>query len=76
MTQDTIEYGEGHAGQQLRRARLVNLDVLVADFDRVVVTAFDLVVDVEFCSIAALANMLSMPKLPEKWLKKKNTNPT
>lgn len=54
----------------------MNLDVLVADFDRVVVTAFDLVVDVEFCSIAALANMLSMPKLPEKWLKKKNTNPT
>lgn len=36
----------------------MNLDVLVADFDRVIVTAFDLVVNIEFCIIAASASIL------------------
>jgi hypothetical protein len=27
----------------------MNLHILIADFDRVIITAFDLVVDIEFC---------------------------
>lgn len=50
----------------------MNLDVLVADFDRVIVTAFDLIVDVEFCSIAGSAKILPKRKLPEERLERKH----
>jgi hypothetical protein len=31
----------------------MNLHILIADLDRVVITAFDLVVDIEFCRTIA-----------------------